>query len=112
MRKLLFLGVFISSIFISHALADQVTLKNGDRMTGTIIKSDGKAVVLHTDYAGDVTLKWDAVQSIQTSEPLHVELQNGKTEVGAVTTSDDKLEIATAAKSVWPCPSSTASCTE
>jgi len=97
MRKLLFLGVFISSIFISHALADQVTLKNGDRITGTIVKSDGKTVGLHTDYAGDVTLKWDAVQSIQTNEALHVELQNGKTEVGAVTTSDDKLEIATAA---------------
>ena len=29
--------------------ADQVTLKNGDRLTGTILKSDGKTLTLHTD---------------------------------------------------------------
>ena len=100
MRRLLLLGVFSSSLLVCQAVADQVTLKNGDRITGTIVKSDDKTIGLHTDYAGDVTLKWDAVQSIQTNEPLHVELQSGKTEVGAVTTSDDKLEIATAAGKV------------
>ena len=100
MRRLLVLGVFSSSLLVCQAVADQVTLKNGDRITGTIVKSDGKTVGLHTDYAGDVTLKWDAVQSIQTNEPLHVELQNGKTEVGTVTTSDGKLDIATAAGNV------------
>ena len=64
MRKLLFIGVVSSALLVCQAIADQVTLKNGDRMTGTIVKSDGKTVGLHTDYAGDVTLKWDAVQSI------------------------------------------------
>jgi putative salt-induced outer membrane protein YdiY len=100
MRRLLFLGVFSSSFLVCQAVADQVMLKNGDRITGNIVKSDGKTIGLHTEYAGDVTLKWDAIQSIQTNEPLHVELQNGKTEVGAVTTSDDKLEIATAVGNV------------
>jgi len=37
------------------ALADQVILKNGDKLTGTIAKSDGKTLVLKTDYAGDLT---------------------------------------------------------
>jgi putative salt-induced outer membrane protein YdiY len=78
-----------------HALADQVSLKNGDRLSGTIVKSDASTLVLHTDYAGDVSLKWDAIQGIQSSEPLHVELQNGKTAVGPVATADDKLEITT-----------------
>ena len=81
--------------FGSHALADQVSLKNGDRLSGSIVKSDAKTLVLHTDYAGDVSLKWDAVQAIQSSQPLHVELQDGKTAVGSVTASDDKLHIAT-----------------
>lgn len=40
---------------LSPALfADQVTLKNGDRLTGTVVKSDGKTLVLHTEAAGDV----------------------------------------------------------
>src|SRR5204863_9746935 len=83
-----------------QAFADQVALKNGDRMSGTVVKSDGITLVLHTDYVGDVTLKWDAVQSIQTSAALHVELQNGKAVAGPVTTSDDKLAVATSAGNV------------
>ena len=79
----------------AYALADQVSLKNGDRLSGTIVKSNGKTLLLHTDYAGEVTLKWDAIQAIQTSEQLHIELQDGETAVGSVATSDDKLEIAT-----------------
>ena len=83
-------------LFLSSALfADQVTLNNGDRLTGTVVKSDGKTLVLHTDAAGDVTFKFDAIQEISTSEPLHVTLKGGKTAVGPVTTTDGKIEIAT-----------------
>ena len=38
-----FLGLSLISF------ADQITLKNGDRLTGTVVKSDGKTLVLHTD---------------------------------------------------------------
>jgi len=81
--------------FSSSLLADQVTLKNGDRLTGTVVKSDGKTLVLHTDAAGDVTINFPAIQDIKTDQELHVSLKNGKTAVGPVTTTDDKLEIAT-----------------
>jgi putative salt-induced outer membrane protein YdiY len=81
--------------FASTSFADQITLKNGDRLTGTVVKSDGKTLVLHTDAADDVTIKLDAVQEIKTDADLHVTLKNGKTAVGPVTTTDGKLEIAT-----------------
>jgi len=90
-----FLAVSVFFFLGCDALADQVSLKNGDRLSGTIVKSDASTLVLHTDYAGDVCLKWDAIQGIQSSEPLHVELQDGKTTVGPVATADDKLEITT-----------------
>ena len=77
------------------SFADQVTLKNGDRLTGTVVKSDGKTLVLHTDAAGDVTLQFDAIQGIKTDEELHITLKDGKTVVGPVTTTDNKLEVAT-----------------
>jgi hypothetical protein len=94
-HKLTFLAVSLFGFLCCRALADQISLKNGDRLTGIIVKSDGKTLVLHTDYAGDVTLKWDAVQGIESAEDLHVELQDGKTVVGPVTTSDDSLVVAT-----------------
>jgi putative salt-induced outer membrane protein YdiY len=81
--------------FSTSSFADQVTLKNGDRLTGTVVKSDGKELVLHTDDAGDVTLKFDSIQDIKTDAELHVTLKGGKTAVGPVTTTDGKLQIAT-----------------
>ena len=77
------------------AFADQITLKNGDRLTGTVVKSDGKTLVLHTDAAGDVTLQFAAIQDIKTDQELHVSLKGGKTAVGPVTTADGKIEVAT-----------------
>jgi putative salt-induced outer membrane protein YdiY len=76
------------------ALADQVVLKNGDRITGTITKSDGKQLVIKTDYAGDITVKFDAIQSLTSTGDLNVTL-GGKTVVGPVTTSGDDVVVAT-----------------
>lgn len=86
----------LSVVALSSLLfADQVTLKNGDRLTGTVVKSDGTTLVLHTDAADDVTIKMDAIQEIKTDEELHVSLKGGKTAVGPVSTTDGKLAIAT-----------------
>jgi putative salt-induced outer membrane protein YdiY len=84
-----FLGLSAASF------ADQITLKNGDRLTGTVVKSDGKTIVLHTDSAGDVTIQFADVQEIKTDQQLHVSLKDGKTAVGPVTTTDGKIAIAT-----------------
>jgi putative salt-induced outer membrane protein YdiY len=75
--------------------ADQVTLKNGDRLTGTVVKSDGKTLVLHTEAAGDVTIQFAAITDIKTDAELHVSLKGGKTAVGPVSTSEGKIEIVT-----------------
>jgi putative salt-induced outer membrane protein YdiY len=76
------------------ALADQVVLKNGDRLTGSITKSDGKVLVIKTDAAGEVTIKFDAIQSITSTGDLNVTL-GGKTVVGPVTTHGDNVVVAT-----------------
>ncbi len=79
----------------ASAMADQVTLKNGDRLTGTIIKSDAKTLVIKTEFAGDVNVQWDAVSGIVSTEPLHLALKDGQTIVGTVTTTDNKFDVAT-----------------
>jgi putative salt-induced outer membrane protein len=75
--------------------ADQITLKNGDHLTGKIVKSDGKELVLHTEFAGDVTVKFDAITQITTDEELHITTSDKKTVVGPVTTREGKIEVAT-----------------
>jgi putative salt-induced outer membrane protein len=90
-RKIL---VSICLFLAVRALADQIVLKNGDRLTGTIAKSDGKILVIKTEYAGDVTVKFDAIQTIASTGELNVSL-GGKTAIGSVTTSGDNLVVAT-----------------
>jgi putative salt-induced outer membrane protein len=91
-RKQVALGLLL--LFAIPALADQIVLKNGDRLTGTIAKSDGKTLVIKTDYAGDVTVKFDAIQSLTSTGDLNVTL-GGKTAVGPVSTSGDDVVVAT-----------------
>jgi putative salt-induced outer membrane protein YdiY len=75
--------------------AGQITMKNGDRFTGSVVKLDGKNLILKSDYAGVISVPWDAVVSISSSEPLSVSLQDGQLLVGQVSTSDTKLVIET-----------------
>lgn len=70
-------------------------MKNGDRLTGTIEKSDDKSLVIKTEFAGQVTVDWSAIQEVKSEQPLHVKLKDGKTVVGPVTTVDGKLEVST-----------------
>jgi putative salt-induced outer membrane protein YdiY len=91
-RKKFVVGLLL--LLVIPALADQIVLKNGDRLTGSITKSDGKQLVLKTDYAGDVTVKFDAIQSMSSTGDLNVSLA-GKTVVGPLTTSGDDVIVAT-----------------
>ncbi len=86
----LFLALWCSPLF-----ADQIVLKNGDRLTGTIEKSDDKALVIKTEFAGEVTVQWPAIQDIKSEQALHVALKGGQNVVGTVSTVDGKIEVST-----------------
>lgn len=107
MRQLTVLMVLLSMAFCSALFADQVVLKNGDRLTGTVVKSDDKALVMKTEFLGDVTVQWDAVQELTTTQPLHVALKDGQTVVGPVTTANGNLAVATTNKGTVSAPQDT-----
>jgi hypothetical protein len=87
--------------FISPALfADTISLKNGDRLTGTIEKSDAKTLVLKTEFAGEITVQWSAIDAINSIQPLHVGLSGGQMVDGPVTTKDGQIEVATTSAGV------------
>lgn len=104
MGNLRLVVVFLMLAFSSRLFADQVVLKNGDRLTGTIVKSDGKALIIKTEFAADVTVQWPAIQEINSTQSLHVGLSNGQTVVGPVATSDGNLAVNTSAKGTVTTP--------
>jgi putative salt-induced outer membrane protein YdiY len=94
-RKLGMVLLLSGTLFCAGTFADQVVLKNGDRLTGTIVKSDAKTLLLKTEFAGDVTVQWPAIDSITSTQPLHVGLTGGQMVVGPVTTSNGEMQVAT-----------------
>ena len=95
MRKVEFVVLIAFFGLTSAVFADEITLKNGDHLSGTIVKSDGKTLVLHTESAGDVTIDFKAIGQITSEKELHVTTSDKKTLVGPVTTTDGKIEVAT-----------------
>jgi hypothetical protein len=82
------------------ARAETVTLDNGDRLTGTIVKADGKELVLMadkagstTDKTGSITVPWSAVRQITSTALLYVVTSQGTTVGGAVTTEGSELVV-------------------
>ena len=98
-RKLLLLLIAIA-LFSPALFADTVSLKNGDRLTGTIEKSDAKTLVLKTEFAGEITLQWAAIDAINSTQPLHVGLAGGQMVDGPVTTNDGQIQVATTSAGV------------
>ena len=89
------LAILLVIVLAPTVFADQITIKNGDKLSGTIISSDAKTLVIKTEYADVVTIKWDFVQHIESAQPLYVGTKGGQVIVGPVTTSDSKLAVAT-----------------
>jgi putative salt-induced outer membrane protein len=95
LRKFNFGLVILFLLVGQAAFADEVRVKNGDQLNGKVVKSDGKTLVLHTDFAGDLTIDLAQITHISTDQPLHVTTKAKKTVVGTVTGGDGKFEVST-----------------
>jgi putative salt-induced outer membrane protein YdiY len=73
-------------------------LKNGDRLSGAILKNDGKKLTIKSEFAGDVTVPWEAVTGLTSTAPLHVELKDGQRIVGSVNLPTDGTTLAVTTK--------------
>ena len=96
LTRVLLAGLLAFAGFLSSAArADQLVMKNGDRVTGTIVKQDGKTIIVKTTNFGLVTAPWDQVASLTSDQPVNVVLKDGKTLLGTVAPSGGQVEIAT-----------------
>jgi putative salt-induced outer membrane protein len=73
--------------------AEQVTLKNGDRLTGTIVSLDDKKLTVKTAYAGDVTIDRDAVAQFTSDQPLVVTRTDKQVVSGPVNAQDSAVVV-------------------
>jgi len=54
--------------------ADEVTLANGDHITGSVVKKEGDVLTFTTDYAGEISIAWPQIINLVTDTPVVVQL--------------------------------------
>ena len=82
--------------FVAVSFGEQVTLKNGDRLTGAILSMDGKKLVIKTTYAGEVSIDWAEVTQFESDKPLVVTRTDKQVLSGTVNTQGPDVMITTA----------------
>ncbi len=78
-----------------NIFADQIFLKNGDRLTGKIIKKTDGKILIQTESMGEIMIDFAAVDKIISDEPLTIKLSDGQLLKGTVATTDEKIEVET-----------------
>jgi putative salt-induced outer membrane protein YdiY len=96
MLKAIVVRLTIPFLFSMPVLADQVVLKNGDRLTGGIVSADEKELTIKTEFAGTIKIQADAIVQISSDQPLYLVLKDSQTLLGIVSTTDDRLDVRTA----------------
>ena len=92
-------SVFLTNLMVvlafgSTALADTIHMKNGDRLTGTIIMMENNVLTFKTSYAGDIKIAWDEITHVETDTSVHVVLGDQTSAHGMVkTTSSGDLQL-------------------
>lgn len=65
-------------LLASASWGDEITLKNGDKLTGRIAGMTKGKLVIETPHSGHVTVAWDQIASIKTDEKIPVTLATGE----------------------------------
>src|SRR4051794_32288353 len=82
------------AVMCSIGFADQISLVNGDRVTGKVIKKEADSVTVKSDLIGEVTLKWKDVAAISTDAPVTVVTTPGTVQ-GTLSTAEGKVIVKT-----------------
>jgi hypothetical protein len=73
-RAVIAIALAFSVIGIAHAQArtDVVSLANGDRITGEVVRLERGRLELKTDDAGTLSLEWDKLVSVVSRRQVEV----------------------------------------
>jgi hypothetical protein len=84
------------------ASTDVIVFTNGDQLTGKLVREVAGTVTFHSEVAGDITVKWEKIKSIHTSEQFaaiqegqHVTRKTADADiaVGGLQVQDDQIKV-------------------
>ena len=85
----LFVLLAVLALAAVDARADEVVLKNGDKITGKVVDLSGGKLRIETAHSGVIAVDWGQVATIKTDGPVKVKLVTGETVEGKVGAGQD-----------------------
>jgi hypothetical protein len=79
--------------FCLDLYAAQVTLKNGDRLTGTITSVGEKKLTIKPDYSDAISVDWSAVAQFTSDQPMVVTRTDNQVVSGPVSMQDSSVVV-------------------
>ena len=88
-RLCLWVLVFALAAVANWAYADEVLMKNGSRLLGTVVSMGGEKLIFKTEFAGEITIDWKQVELLTTEGPMEVQLEDGTEHKGKAVTAEE-----------------------
>ena len=104
LKNCLLFGLSLLMFAVTASYAEQVTLKNGDHLTGSIVSMDGKKLVIKTTYAGEVPIDWSEVTEFNSDKTPLVVTRADKQVVSGPVTSEGPNVVVTSAQGTQTVP--------
>ena len=83
------MAFLVAVLLLGYAHADEVILKNGDRLQGKIVSMESGKLVFETAYAGKITIAWDQVARLTSEDILEISLPDKETLKGKAIAAED-----------------------
>jgi hypothetical protein len=78
----------LAALPLAHnSAADELLLRDGSRILGTVVRKDGNTLDFKTTFAGTINVKWDQVIELMTDKPVQVLLSTDEVIDGRVFTN-------------------------
>ncbi len=91
-KSVFFVLLFTAVVFFNTALADEVVLENGDRLTGTVTFMEKGTLTLETGYSEPIKIQTSKIKRLKTENPVEVHLESGEILKGELNT-DEKGDV-------------------
>ena len=75
--RVCFLILLLNVLNDGLLMADEIHLKNGDRISGDILGMKDNKLTVKTSYAGEIGIKWSEVASMKADREISLILSNG-----------------------------------
>ncbi len=98
-------GASVALLFlmvVSVADADNLMMKNGERLCGKVVSMSKGKLLLKTFDAAEITIRWEDVASLSTEEPVEACLRDGETLIGKIMAGEDNTLVLMPAGSNGP----------